>query len=169
VTATRKRTQEKYYKNIEARREQDTNKYYLKREELLQQRKEKKVWLLPHNRKQASIAQAKRNKKYRESVLEHYGNKCACCGETEKMFLEIDHVYSDGSAHRKLVNGATMANWLIRNGFPLGFQILCSNCNHGKQRCGGVCPHALRDQGWIDQDLREFLGDKFVPQWHPES
>jgi ABC-type uncharacterized transport system substrate-binding protein len=31
--------------------------------------------------------------------------------------------------------------WLARNGYPSGFQILCMNCNHGKSRNGGVCPH----------------------------
>ena len=169
VTATRKRTQEKYRQNITARREQDVNKYYLKREELLQQKKERKSWLLPDNRKRAAITAAKRNRKYRDVVLDHYGNKCACCGETEKLFLEIDHVYSDGSEHRKLTNGASIAIWLIRNGFPPGFQILCSNCNQGKQMCGGVCPHVLRSQGWTGQDLKEFLGDKFVPHRHSKS
>jgi hypothetical protein len=30
---------------------------------------------------------------------------------------------------------------LCKNGFPKGFQTLCMNCNWGKYRNGGQCPH----------------------------
>ncbi len=33
-----------------------------------------------------------------------------------------------------------------RQGFPKDkYQLLCSNCNQGKKRGGGICPHKLRN------------------------
>lgn len=34
-----------------------------------------------------------------------------------------------------------MYRWAILNGFPDELQLLCFNCNCGRQRNGGVCPH----------------------------
>lgn len=84
-----------------------------------------------------------------EVVMAYGGYKCACCGETEPAFLQIDHVNNDGAEHRRSLgykgngkgaNGRTL-KWLRDNGFPPGFQILCANCNFGKALNGGVCPH----------------------------
>jgi hypothetical protein len=81
----------------------------------------------------------------RDRVYAAYGGyKCACCGETTKAFLSIDHVYNNGSAHRRFFNiktGEQLYRWLIRESFPQGFQVLCMNCNWGKRSSGGVCPH----------------------------
>ena len=77
------------------------------------------------------------------SVFARYGKQCECCGEKEPLFLTIDHVNNDGHLHRKS-SGSSHNNiygWLVRNGFPEGFQVLCLNCNHGKHRNHGVCPH----------------------------
>lgn len=86
-----------------------------------------------------------RVKKYyknkRSKVLDHYGNKCACCGETNPKFLTIDHINNDGSKHRKLINSSRLCPWLVKNNYPDNFQILCWNCNHGKQLNNGICPH----------------------------
>lgn len=73
------------------------------------------------------------------------GNLCACCGETEPHFLSIDHINNDGAKMKK--NGthgyssSQFYRYLKKEGFPSGFQILCMNCNVGKHRNGGVCPH----------------------------
>jgi hypothetical protein len=90
-------------------------------------------------------------RKLRVEVMAAYGGpRCACCGESEEKFLSIDHVNNDGAEHRRNIgygegngkgaSGRTLV-WLKRNGFPEGFQVLCMNCNFGKQRNGGVCPH----------------------------
>jgi hypothetical protein len=34
----------------------------------------------------------------------------------------------------------------VMNDFPPGFQLLCSNCNHGRARNGGICPHKTGSQ-----------------------
>jgi len=75
----------------------------------------------------------------RKEVLEHYGGKCACCGETKYEFLSIDHINGGGSKHRKEINGM-ICPWLKNNNFPDGFQVLCYNCNQAKG-IYGYCPH----------------------------
>lgn len=96
-----------------------------------------------------------RNKRIKLLVYENYGGfLCACCGEKEPMFLSIDHKNNDGYAHRKMIkngttNGITLYNWIYgqfkKTGiWPDGFQILCMNCQHGKARNGGICPHQVR-------------------------
>lgn len=81
----------------------------------------------------------------KDAVFQAYGGYvCACCGETEKRFLTIDHVNNDGNKHRKEIGfrgGIGMYLWIHKNNFPPDFQVLCFNCNHGKQLNGGVCPH----------------------------
>lgn len=83
--------------------------------------------------------------KKKKIVFDHYGNECACCGESTPQFLVIDHVNGGGSKHRlKLPGnglGAYIHIWLIKNNFPPGFQLLCWNCNEGKSRNHGICPH----------------------------
>lgn len=100
----------------------------------------------PLGKKQA-LAGARRSRwRARMACLQHYSGiepQCACCGECELGFLTIDHINSDGSAHRKKSpkTAAGMYFWLQRNGFPTGFQILCFNCNMGREQNGGICPH----------------------------
>jgi len=81
----------------------------------------------------------------RDVVYNAYGGyRCNCCGEDERRFLSIDHVNNDGAAHRRAhghTTGEKMHRWLIREGFPSGFQVLCMNCQWGKRNNNGVCPH----------------------------
>lgn len=103
---------------------------------------EKKAWF------------AARYQRLKDAVFAAYGGyRCACCGETEPLFLGLDHIENNGSAHRKSIfkvglkgdyrgaSGIYTYRWLERNGFPPGYQVLCANCNHGKHRNGGICPH----------------------------
>jgi hypothetical protein len=80
-------------------------------------------------------------------VIEAYGGKCACCQEKEFSFLSIDHIDNDGAEHRKkhsLKAGIKTYRFLINKNFPKGFQVLCFNCNFGKQINHGICPHQNR-------------------------
>lgn len=85
----------------------------------------------------------------RDAALLAYGGfKCACCGETQKMFLALDHVNNDGANDRRNNGGSTgLYYWLKRNNYPPGFQVLCHNCNWGKYVNGGVCPHVTDLEG----------------------
>lgn len=87
--------------------------------------------------------------KLKAEVYSHYGDKCACCGETESRFLTLDHVNGGGRAHRESLGRVGRVNPgplailydIKKRGFPADFQILCFNCNCGRQQNGGVCPH----------------------------
>lgn len=79
---------------------------------------------------------------HKDLVFKAYGGYvCACCGETELAFLCIDHINNDGAEHRRKIKRRVIYRWLVANGFPPGYQVLCANCNQGKQLNGGVCPH----------------------------
>ena len=78
--------------------------------------------------------------KTKEKVFNHYGNACACCGETTKAFLTLGHVNGDGAAHRKIV-GSHVLEDVIRQGYPDTFRLECFNCNCGSYKNGGICPH----------------------------
>ena len=79
------------------------------------------------------------------AAIQAYGGyRCACCGETEPLFLTLDHTNNDGAARRRelgFLGGARLYEWLRDNGYPKGFQVLCMNCNQGRHRNGGTCPH----------------------------
>jgi len=79
-----------------------------------------------------------------EAMMAYGGYKCVCCGETEPLFLTLDHINNDGKEHRKEVKnwaGAGMYKWAKDHGYPPIFQVLCFNCNLGKRRNHGICPH----------------------------
>lgn len=80
--------------------------------------------------------------KFRQRVLNTYGNKCACCNESRQEFLNVDHTNNDGAAHRKITGGGhSFYKWLVKAGCPReGFRLLCSNCNFSRGRYG-YCPH----------------------------
>jgi len=76
-------------------------------------------------------------------VLKHYGAKCQCCGENHIEFLAIDHINNDGYIHRKTLK-TNIYDWLIKNNYPDGFQVLCHNCNLAKAFYG-YCPHQKKE------------------------
>lgn len=82
-------------------------------------------------------------KKLYAEIIQNYGGMCACCKESNPMFLTIDHINNDGKQHRLEIGaGGRFYRWLRKNGFPKeGLQLYCYNCNYGKQRNKGVCPH----------------------------
>lgn len=83
----------------------------------------------------------KKRQELKAELITHYGNgKCVCCGETEIMFLSIDHTNGDGCKHLKHI-GYNLYFWLKKNNYPEGFQVLCFNCNRGKYLNNGICPH----------------------------
>jgi hypothetical protein len=82
---------------------------------------------------------------WRQRVMDFYGNKCECCGETEKLFLSIDHTHECGrDHHKKTGNGTQFYRVVLRDaleGHSDWYRILCHNCNHGRYLNGGICPH----------------------------
>lgn len=87
----------------------------------------------------------KRNEEVKRKVFDAYGGACQCCGESELVFLALDHVNNDGASERRSQKTGTAVGRglylrLIREGFPNTFQILCANCNWAKYVMGR-CPH----------------------------
>lgn len=90
-------------------------------------------------------------KERRKRILDHYGGKCICCGETEPIFLSIDHIDGGGNEHRRQIgnnpshrcgsSSTQFARWIEENNYPDILQILCHNCNMGKHLNNGICPH----------------------------
>lgn len=102
-----------------------------------------KARLRAEQNKERRVSQNReRNKQLRDRVVQAYGSACVCCGESEKIFLQFDHVENDGNSHRTKVGvGATFYRWLEKNNFPKSIQLLCANCNYGKMINSGICPH----------------------------
>lgn len=87
---------------------------------------------------------ARNREKYRKArriVLEHYGCYCHCpsCTVTHPNFLSLEHEHGGGNRHREQIK-INIYTWIIRNGFPEGFTVLCFNCNCAKGFYG-ICPH----------------------------
>ena len=87
----------------------------------------------------------------RKRVFDHYGNSCACCGESERHFLTIDHINNDGHLFRTpsgkaRIAGNALYSFIVKNSFPDDLQTLCSNCNFGKRRNKNICPH--QEKNW---------------------
>lgn len=76
----------------------------------------------------------------KNEVFRAYGDVCSCCGEHRRPFLTIDHVNDDG-ARETATAGYQLYLKIRRLGFPEAYRLLCYNCNAGRYRNGGVCPH----------------------------
>lgn len=77
-------------------------------------------------------------KRRRRRVIEHYGGKCVCCGESCLAFLTIDHPEGGGRKHR---SHRRIYDALLKEGLPAGYRVMCWNCNCARQFNGGRCPH----------------------------
>ena len=86
------------------------------------------------------------NKKKKLEVLEAYGGPtCVCCFETEIEFLCIDHIDGGGGKHLREIKkaGSTFYRWLKKEGWPIGYRVLCHNCNMAT-RYNKLCPHQIK-------------------------
>lgn len=84
---------------------------------------------------------------FKVEMLARYGTSCACCGESNPVFLTLDHPENNGAAERrelKKMSGFRFYEYLKKQGWPDGYRVLCWNCNCGRQwnRANpGTCPH----------------------------
>lgn len=98
------------------------------------------VWTLERRTKAYRLAN-ERNARNRGKVFDMYGAECVACGETEPSFLTLDHINNDGGALRKASYreiGTPLWLDIVRNGKRHDLEVLCFNCNFGKQRNGGI-------------------------------
>jgi len=122
--------------------------YYLRNTEAIKQRAKK---YKKGHRKRANEICSRDRLKLKLEMIEAYGGKCTCCGESNYKFLALDHVNNDGNIHRKKlaaergikkVRCDTIWREARRNNFPDSYTILCMNCNYAKSAYG-ICPHKL--------------------------
>lgn len=152
----RKKSREWYLRNKERARLRNREYYLKNREKILKRckkyREENQDKILEYwkaNRERINERVRIFREKRRLACLTHYGGdppKCACCGESEIKFLMLDHINNDGNVQRRRLFGENKSSgrfysWLIKNNFPEGYQVLCANCNWGKQMNNGICPH----------------------------
>ena len=73
---------------------------------------------------------------YRDRVVKHYRESCACCGESTVEFLTLVKRTGDGFV------GLRANPWCITvtGGFPKDVFLVCRNCSH-TLRYTGSCPH----------------------------
>lgn len=78
--------------------------------------------------------------KLKEEILTYYGNgecRCVRCGFSDIRALTLDHIDGNGGKHRALLQHRSSGYYfyvdLKRQGFPIGYQTLCSNCQRIKQ------------------------------------
>lgn len=96
-----------------------------------------------NNPEKVRIGQRNKNRKIRKQVIEAYGGKCECCGESRYEFLALDHIYGGGNVHKRELKkkGMNIWYWLKKEGYPKDkFRILCHNCNQALASWG-YCPH----------------------------
>jgi hypothetical protein len=129
-------THEKETKAYHAERREQERAYSVKYNE---EHREERANFRAEHREELNARVAKRHREKRDAVLNHYGTTCACCPESERAFLTIDHVNGGGNKHRKEI-GRNFTEWLFKNNFPEGYQTLCFNCNVAKHLLG-TCPH----------------------------
>lgn len=81
----------------------------------------------------------------RQQMIIAYGGSCNCCGETEPIFLQLDHIYDDGYKDRvRGLQTAALLAYLRRLNWPQDrHQLLCANCNMAKELVG-ICPHKAK-------------------------
>ena len=78
----------------------------------------------------------------RREMVTAYGGACECCGESEMVFLALDHPCGGGMKDRLESGGSTgLYRRLKKLGWPKdGYRILCANCNVAT-KFGRTCPH----------------------------
>ena len=110
------------------------------------------------NRPRVNKRKNELNHERKEIVYTHYSKKlsnsdvscCNCCGYVGIKFLTVDHIIPKREMEKdpKMIKmgfrakrkASSLSQWLITNNFPIGFQILCWNCNVAKGILG-KCPH----------------------------
>lgn len=148
-----------YLKNRNKKGKKESDRlYYLKNKEKIllrtreyalthkeERRKRVREWNIRNHDRKLAVAKAWRYKT-RKKVIEHYGGKCKCCGESKFEFLAIDHINGEGLKDRKCLgktyylNGVAFYRYIINNNYPDKYRLLCHNCNMSLGFYG-YCPH----------------------------
>ena len=77
-----------------------------------------------------------RNALNRSKMFDLMGGKCVCCGQSDPIYFQVDHVHNDAdySGTRGHAGSIQLSQYLKE---PDRFQLLCANCNYAKRMNGG--------------------------------
>ena len=132
-------------KNREYLRKQDSEYYHARAKFNPQRKINRKAW---EKKNAESIREYQ--KQYRKTykikiqnkIFKAFGEKCTCCGKTDRQFLTIDHINGrTGNHKRKKITGTKLWAKIVREGCDkTKYQILCFACNLSKG-VHGICAH----------------------------
>lgn len=102
--------------------------------------------------------------KLKLEFLDAFGSKCACCDEDDPRFLSLDHINNDGKKHRASFGDSSNTHRVLqdakREGWPKDkYQCLCYNCNMGRAKFKGICPHKLKSKDEYKEELKKLVRD----------
>lgn len=133
----------KYYDKNRERSLKHCRKWYA--ENKVRHRELGKLWVIRNRERSRLIGRtnAKAGRaRLKLEFIEAYGGRCACCGESNPVFLTLEHLNGGGTVHHDKRGTSGMLRDIRREGFPKDrYAVLCYNCNCGKAKNGGVCPH----------------------------
>jgi hypothetical protein len=72
------------------------------------------------------------------AVANGSGCKCKPNGQCAPAYLEVVHADHSHKCCHEHGQGNALYHWLVKQGCPMGFQILCSYCNVARHRPGAV-------------------------------
>ena len=106
-------------------------------------------------RERCSKKSAAQRRIVRLEVIERYGGRCVCCGNSNPKYLELDHKNDDGNVEREAlpssIRGARYFKMVLSQPKREDLQILCANC-HGAKRYGG-CTASDHDEHWTRKPI----------------
>ncbi len=133
----KKQEDQRYQQNHASKIKQVKHQYYLENREAVAERT---ALYSKANRVRANAWGAAAKQRLRLEVFARYSedNNCVCCGFDDPRSLSIDHINDNGADHRRSIGlagrgGYDFYRWLKQNGYPDGFQVLCSNCQFKKR------------------------------------
>lgn len=101
----------------------------------------RKANLTPEQYAKRSADHLKWRIKRKQLIIDAYGGRCACCGDTHYEFLSLDHIDGSGAEHKRRVGRSAIYNDIRKRGYPKdNFRLLCVNCNFALGLYG-YCPH----------------------------
>ena len=153
----RKRNPEKFKEWDRKQREKHHDKILERQKNWHEKNKQRELEYRKRTKEHKNGKTNAKRKNDRIRALSGYSNgflKCVCCGIIIIEFLEIDHIKGRKEmakdpelvklGYKQNLQGKELYTWLIRSGFPEGFQVLCSNCNKAKGQYG-KCPHQKKN------------------------
>lgn len=98
----------------------------------------------PANKPAIQARSASHRHRSKLEIIDKYGGKCSCCGESELVFLVIDHVNGGmGGKNRHYSEmGLHLYRRLLKEERSDEYRVLCHNCNFAEHVLElGCCPH----------------------------